>query len=100
MKDLFQKLVIITILFFAKTLENYYYYPINDVFQYLEGQGLDDQEYQSIIDSLRIIFANSYAFYDIAKNPPQPSKNYHPIVDIERKLKEITPSDTNSVIFI
>ena len=98
MKSHYQKFVIFAILFFVKSLENYYY-PIDDVFQYLDGEGLDDQDYQSIIDSLRVIFSNSYAFYDIAKNPPQPSKNYHSIVDIEKKLKEINPSNMNSLEF-
>ena len=42
---------------------------------------------------MSIIFENSYAFNDIAKNPPQPSKNYHSIVDIQEQLKEIELKD-------
>lgn len=102
MKDfIIQAITFLIILFFSKSLEeaNYYYYPVEHVFQYLEYQALEDSEYQNIINNLRKILYNSYAFYDISKNPPQPSRNYHTIVDIDKRLKEINPQDINSLDF-
>ena len=100
MKDYLKIFIFISILFFSKSVtEEIYYYPVDHVFQYLEYQGLEDNEYQEILNNIRTILYNSYAFYDISKNPPQPSKNYHTIVDIDKKLKEIQPKDINSLDF-
>ena len=76
-----------------------YYNSVDDVFEYFEGQFLEDSDYQEIIDNLLKIFADSYAFYDISKNPPQPLPNYHSIVDIQKNLKEINVENLNAYEF-
>ncbi len=69
-------------------------YTVDYVFSYFnEYLKYNEQNYQEILDSISKILANSYAFNDIAKNPPQPSKNYHSIVDIQEQLKEIELKD-------
>ena len=76
-----------------------YYYSIEDTFEYVDSQGLSVEEYQEIIDNLINLFKNAYAFYDIAKNPPQPYENYHTIVDIEKELKKIDLDDISKYEF-
>ena len=51
------------------------------------------------MDNLIKLFKNAYAFYDIAKNPPQPFENYHSIVDIEKRFKEIKIDDISKYEF-
>ena len=76
-------------------------YAVDTVFEYLDGEGLEDNEYQEILGNLSKIFADSYAFNDIAKKPPQPSfdKNYFTAVDIQDKLKKIETKDINMYEF-
>ena len=87
---------IMSILLLVPSLEQEYY-EVSDVSQYLDSQGLEDYEYQEILSNLDIIFKNSYAFYDIAKNPPQPyfDNNYHSTVNIGERFKEIDTTDIN-----
>ena len=72
--------------------EGYLYY-VDQIFAYFDTLEYGEQEYKEILDSLSKIFENSYAFNDIAKNPPQPFKNYHSIVDIQEELNEINIKD-------
>ena len=87
---------IISILLLAPSLKQELY-EVSDVSTYLDSQGLEDDEYQQILSNLDIIFKNSYAFYDIAKNPPQPyfDNNYHSTVNIGERFKEIDTTDIN-----
>jgi hypothetical protein len=64
---------------------------------YLDSEGFEDDENQCIVNNISKIFSNTYAFYDIAKNPPQPSfsKDYHQPVDLQKKFKEINTKDSN-----
>ena len=88
--------LILALIFLIPSLEQEFY-PVEDVFTYLDSQGLEDFEYQEILSNLSLIFKNSYAFYDIAKNPPQPDfdENYHSSVDIGKRFSEIDTTDIN-----
>ena len=83
--------------FIPSNQKEYYYYQVDGVMSYLDGQGFKDDENQCIVDNISKIFSNMYAFYDIAKNPPQPSfsKDYHQPVDLQKKFKEISTKDSN-----
>ena len=76
---------------------DYNYYTINSVIKYINTKGYDDEKNQCIADNISKIFSNAYAFYDIAKKPPQPSfsKDYHQAVDLQKKFKEINTKDSN-----
>ena len=76
---------------------DYNYYTVDSVINYFDGEGFKDEENQCIVDNISKLYSNVYAFYDIAKNPPQPSfsKDYHPAVDLEKKFKEINTKDSN-----
>lgn len=55
-------------------------------------------EYKEIISAVKSIMKKYYAFYDIAKNPPQPSfdPNYHNRVDLESELNSIDTSENQN----
>ena len=77
---------------FSPSLADFFYNP-EDIFTYLDEYGLPDDEYQVILGNISKVFQNSYAFYDISKNPPNP--DYHSKVDIQQRLSEINVSDSN-----
>ena len=92
-------LLLIIIHLFKYTIEQdeLYYYNLGDVYEYLNLNTLEENEYNSIINSISNIFLNSYAFNEISKNPPQPffSNNYHQKIDIQEKLEKIDTSIPN-----
>ena len=65
------------------------------VYKYLDSQGLEDYQYKEIIDYLSKIFNNTYAFHDIAMDPPQPyfDDEYHSKVDILKNFEEMNYTD-------
>jgi len=77
--------------------DDYYYYTVDETFEYLDTEGFEDIENQCIIGNLSKIFSDSYAFNEISKNPPQPSfkKNYHTTVNIQERFKNINTKDSN-----
>ena len=77
---------------FSPSLEDYFY-DVEDIFTYLDDTGLEDNEYQEVLGNISKVFQNSYAFFDIAKNPPNP--DYYSKVDIQQRLSEINASDSN-----
>ena len=93
------QLITLICLIISCFLVQYEYYSVDELFSYLDNQGLEDEEYQEILEKISKIFANSYAFYDISKNPPQPFENYHSVVDIQKRLKQIETHDINSYEF-
>lgn len=72
-------------------------YDVDKVLNFLDLDGLDNEEYQQILQNISKIFENSYTFNDIAKNPPQPSfnKSYYTVVDIQERLKNLNIKDIN-----
>ena len=75
----------------------YNYYTVDSVINYFDTEVYEDEVNQCIVDNISKLYSNVYAFYDIAKNPPQPSfsKDYHQAVDLEKKFKEINTKDSN-----
>ena len=98
MKVYYQLIALICLIISCFSLQ-YNYYSVDELFTYLDNQGLEDEEYQEILEKISKIFSNSYAYYDIAKKPPQPYQNYHSVVDIQKKLEEIETKDINSYEF-
>jgi hypothetical protein len=76
-------------------------YNVSKVFQFLDLDGLENKEYETILQNISKIFENSYAFYDIAKKPPQPSfsKSYHKAVDLQERFKSLNVKDINTYQF-
>ena len=72
-------------------LSLYHYDPIYVLKEYLNKQKEDEKQLKDILKHLSETFNESYAYNEIAKNPPQPyfDKNYHKKVDIQKSLKEI-----------
>ena len=62
----------------------------------------DSDYYDSFINNLIATLKDTYAFYEISKNPPQPSfsSNYHTKVDIEAELKNIDTTNIKPYDFI
>ena len=84
-------LIIIYLFKYAFEQDDLYYYQLEDVYEYLNYNTLEENEYKENINNISNIFLNSYAFNEISKNPPQPyfSNNYHQKLNIQEKLKEI-----------
>ena len=70
---------------------NSYFYKPNEVISFLNELYLSLEEKKYIIGNITKILHDTYAFYEIAKNPPQPDfeQNYHNKVDIKKELEEI-----------
>ena len=99
MKVFPQIILLISLFFLVNSLKGIYYNSIDEVYKYLDLDRLSDNDYQEILEKISIIFSNSYAFNEISKNPPQPYKNYHSIVDIQTRLKKIDTKNINSFEF-
>jgi hypothetical protein len=86
--------MIIFFLFISKifTIFSLYYYDsIYVLEEYLNKSKENEKQLKYIIKYLTEVFNDSYAYNEIAKNPPQPffDKNYHKKVDIQKSLNEI-----------
>ena len=96
MKFFFSKIIFVLLYCFIKysneQAEEVYHYSIEDVYDnYISQYILSEEDYECIIKNISKIFLNSYAFNEIAKNPPQPyfDKNYYKLLDIQEKLENI-----------
>ena len=96
MKFFFSKIIFVLLYCFIKysneQAEEVYHYLIEDVYDnYISQYILSEEDYEYIIKNISKIFLNSYAFNEIAKNPPQPyfDKNYYKLLDIQEKLENI-----------
>ena len=99
MKVIIHLISISYLIFFTYSLkeDTSFLYTIDYLFSYFDTIKFTEQQYQEILGNLSIIFENSYAFNDISKNPPQPSNNYHSIVDIKEQLKQIETKDIKNL---
>ena len=94
--------LIITLYLLAFSLQEEHFYTVDEVYEYLDYQGYEnDEDYTYVLQNLSIIMENSYAFNDIAKNPPQPDFNdeYHKSVNIKERLNNINTTDINGYEF-
>ena len=73
----------------------FYVYDSIQIMEYLNKEKLDEYNAKNIIDTILIALEDSYAFYEISKNPPQPDfdKNYFKKVDIQKSLKSINTTN-------
>ena len=88
-------IILFYLCYFTQSEDNIY--NVNKVFKFLDLDGLENDEYKTIIQNISKIFENSYAFYDIAKKPPQPSFNrgYHTAVDLKERFQNLNVKNIN-----
>ena len=84
------KLIYLLFILINLSLNSYVYKP-NEVISFLNELNLPKEDRKYIIGNITKILQKAYAFYEIAKNPPQPDfdPNYHIKVDIKKELEEI-----------
>ena len=98
MKIFIHLFTLLFLIFFTYSLkEDFNLYTIDEVMSYFNSKKYTEQQYEDILGNLSKIFKKSYAFNDISKSPPQPFNNYHPVVDIQDKLKQIEVKDIKNV---
>ena len=77
------------------------YFNKDELFNTFDSLKTKETDLKIIIDSLSSLFEDTYAFNQIAKNPPQPSFNnsYHGKVDIQQNLKDLNIKDISMYKF-
>ena len=77
--------------FLIPILLSHYAYDSSKVIEYLSQSSLDEYYYRVIKRSFALIFADAYAYNEIAVNPPQPNfdNNYFQKVDIQKSIYAI-----------
>ena len=98
------KLKMIFILFFifqiSINIDSYIYQPF-EVISFFKNITLDQDECETIINSIQKFLHDYYAFYEIAKSPPQPEfdPNYHNTIDFEKEFKKINRTNRDFYSF-
>ena len=84
------KLLIFIFLFF-QNIQTRKVYTIEEIFSILDDLQLNKSDLDIIIDCFISTFREVYAYFEVAKNPPQPNfdSNYHEQINIEESLKKI-----------
>ena len=72
-------------------------YTKEEIFNFLNGIDISEETLTSLKNVLADTFKNTYAFNEIAKNPPQPDfdNNYYKPVDIQERMKNVNTKSTN-----
>ena len=70
-------------------------YQPEEVLNFLNKEKIPKEDVQKIKDNLIKVLEETYAFYEISKNPPQPEfdKSYHDKVDIKKEINKIIIED-------
>ena len=70
-------------------------YQPEEVLNFLNKKKISKEDVQKIKDNLIKVLEETYAFYEISKNPPQPEfdKSYHDKVDIKKEINKINIED-------
>ena len=70
-------------------------YQPEEVLNFLNKEKISKEDVQKIKDNLIKVLEETYAFYEISKNPPQPQfdKSYHDKVDIKKEINKINIED-------
>ena len=63
-------------------------YELSEFFEIIKKTEISEADSKKLISNLEQILER-YVYLDILKNPPQPTENYHNIVDIIKELNEI-----------
>ena len=76
-------------------------YSIDEIFDIFNKLTTDESDLKIIIEAFSSFFKDIYSFYEVAKNPPQPSfdNEYHKKINIQEGLKNIKTKDTNMYKF-
>ena len=88
------KLILVILLFFifsfSLSSELYIYQPY-EIISFFNKTPISQERCEIIKNSLLNILKEYYAFYEIAKNPPQPDfdPNYHSKVDLGKELEQL-----------
>ena len=87
--------------FILPVLFSYFVYDSYGVIELLNKPKLDEYFYKVIKRSFSLALEDTYAYNEIAKNPPQPDfdQNYHQKVDVQQSIKEINHTDTNLTLY-
>ena len=82
---------ILLFLIFLNFSTNDDFYSPYEVFNFLELQLFPKEDLDNIKETVSKILYDFYAFYEIAKSPPQPEfdKNYYNRVDLKKEISEI-----------
>lgn len=72
-------------------------YTKEEIFNFLNGIDVSEETLTSLKNVLADTFKNTYAFNEIAKNPPQPDFDnaYYKPVDIQERMKNVITKNTN-----
>ena len=98
MKIFIHLFTLLFLIFFTNSLKDgINLYTVDEIMSYFNTKKYTKEQYEDILGNLTQIFELSYAFNDISKTPPQPFNNYHPVVDIQEKLKQIEVKDIENV---
>lgn len=70
-------------------------YQLEEVIDFLNKEKISQKVFKNIKDNLIKVLEETYAFYEISKNPPQPKfdNTYHDKVDIEKEINKINVED-------
>ena len=96
---------LLSVFTFILILRNYIYckniYTLEEIFEIFNNINGNQIDLITIIDCLCSTFKDIYTYYEVAKNPPQPSfnPNYHKSINIEQELRKINTKDTNMYKF-
>lgn len=63
-------------------------YELTKFFEIIQKTEISEEDSKNLIDKL-IQILERYVYLDILKNPPQPSNNYHNIIDMIKELNNV-----------
>ena len=87
----FKLIILLFFIFHFSSNSEFYIYQPNEVISYFNQTSISQEKCEYIKNNLSKILYDYYAFYEIAKNPPQPAfdPNYHNKVDIGKELEQL-----------
>ena len=86
----FYSLLFLSFILFSYQLESSdkRVFELSEFFDIIKKTEISEENSKKLIDKLEQILER-YVYLDILKNPPQPSENYHNVVDIIKELSEV-----------
>ena len=95
------KMIILFFLISFSFNSEFYIYQPHEVISFFKKTPISQQKCESIKNSFSKILHDYYAFYEIAKSPPQPDfdPNYHNIVDLNEELNQLNTKNRDFYSF-
>ena len=95
------KMIILFFLISFSFNSEFYIYQPHEVISFFKKTPISQQKCESIKNSFSKILHEYYAFYEIAKSPPQPDfdPNYHNIVDLNEELNQLNTKNRDFYSF-